>query len=168
MRKLATFILVLMASPLIAQEMPKPGPEHEMLKKQEGNWETVMKAGGMEFKGNATFKMELGGLWLASTMESELFGQKFSGKGIDGYNTNKKKYVSIWVDSMSTGPVTMEGTYDADKKTLTCVGKGPGQDGQDTTFKSVNVYPDNDTIEMTMYIGDTKEPMFTVTYKRKK
>jgi hypothetical protein len=28
--------------------------------------------------------------------------------------------------------------------------------------------PDDDTVNMTMYIGDGKDPAFTVTYKRKK
>ena len=27
-----------------AQEAPKPGPEHKMLKKREGTWDTTMKA----------------------------------------------------------------------------------------------------------------------------
>jgi hypothetical protein len=48
--------------PDLAQEMPKPGPEHEILKKKEGTWLTTMKAGDMESKGTVTFKMELSGL----------------------------------------------------------------------------------------------------------
>jgi hypothetical protein len=51
---------------------------------------------------------------------------------------------------------------------MTMVGKGPGQDGKVTTWRSVSSMPDNDTVRMSMYVGDGKEPMFTVTYKRKK
>jgi hypothetical protein len=164
----ATLAVVLAVPAARAQEAPKPGPEHELLKKHEGTWETTMKFGGMESKGTVTYKMELGGLWLVSSLESELFGQKFTGKGLDTYDPNKKKYVSIWVDSMSTGPVLMEGTYDKEKKALTMAGEGPGMDGKPTKYKSVSEMPDDDTTNFTMYIGDGKDPAFTIVYKRKK
>ena len=64
----AVALAVVVAAPAAqAQEPPKPGPEHEILKKQEGTWDTTMKAGGMEFKGKVRYKMELGGLWLVSS-----------------------------------------------------------------------------------------------------
>ena len=69
---------------------------------------------------------------------------------------------------MSTNPMVMEGTYDKEKKTLTMIGDGMGMDGKPAKWKSVSTMPDDDTIEMSMYVGDAKEPMFTVTYKRKK
>ena len=46
--------------------------------------------------------------------------------------------------------------------------EGPGMDGKPAKYKSVTKMPDPDTMEMTMYIGDGKDPMFSVTYKRKK
>jgi hypothetical protein len=151
-----------------AQEMPKPGPEHEILKKYVGTWELTMNAGGMESKGTVSYKMDLGGMWLSSSMECEMFGQKFIGKGMDSYDATKKKYVSVWVDSMSSSPVITEGTYDKAKKTLTMTGQGPGMDGSNTKYKSVTETPDDNTIKFTMYMGDGKEPAFTVSYKRKK
>jgi hypothetical protein len=151
-----------------AQESPKPGPEHEKLKKLEGAWETTMKFGGMEAKGTMTYKMDLGGLWLVGTLESELFGQKFTGKSLDTYDRARQKYIGLWVDSMSTAPVTTEGAYDASGKTLTMAGEGPGMDGKATKYKSVTEMPDADTVVMTMYIGGGTDPAFTITYKRKK
>ena len=169
MRMFVAFILVaILAVPAYTQDTPKPGPEHEMLKKKVGTWDTSMKFGDMESKGTVTFKMELGGMWLVGALESELFGQKFSGKSLDSYDSAKNKYVGIWVDSMSTAPVTMEGTYDKAKKELTMTGTGPGMDRKTTTYRSVTKMPDSDTATMTMYIGDTKEPTFAVTYTRKK
>jgi hypothetical protein len=150
------------------QDIPKPGPEHERLKRLEGTWETTMKAGGMENKGTVTYKMELGGQWLVSSLESDLGGQKFYGKGLDSYDAKKKKYVSYWFDSMSATPLTMEGNYDSAKKTLTMTGEGPGMDGKVTTWRSVSEMPDDDTINFSMYVGDGKDPMFTIVYKRKK
>ena len=168
MRKITLIVVAVLAMPVGAQEMPKPGPEHEMLKQLEGTWNTTMKFGGMESKGTVTYKMELGGLWLAGSMKSELFGQKFSGKSLDSYDPEKKKFVSIWVDSMSTAPVITEGTYDKEKKTMSMAGEGPGMGGKVTKYKSVIKFPDADTQEMTMYMGDVKEPAFTILYKRKK
>jgi hypothetical protein len=168
MRMVAVIMAAAMAVPAWSQEMPKPGPEHELLKSLEGTWDTTLKAGGQESKGTITYKMDLGGLWLVGSMESEMFGTKFSGKSLESYHPAKQKYVSVWVDSMSTAPVIMEGTYDKGKKTMTMVGEGPGMDGKPTKYKSVSTMPDKNTLEMTMWIGDGKEPTFTVTYKRKK
>ena len=168
MRMFAAVLAMTIGASVFAQEPTKPGAEHEWLKKMEGTWTATMKMAGAESKGVATYKMELGGLWLSSSMESELFGQKFSGRGFDGYDVQKKKYIGIWVDSMGTAPVLTEGTYDKDKKTLMMAGTGPGMDGAATKYKSTSEYPDADTINFTMYIGDTKEPSFTIVYKRKK
>jgi hypothetical protein len=158
----------LLATPALTQEPAKPGPEHEALKKKEGTWDTTMKAGGMESKGTFTCKMELGGLWLVGSLDSDLGGQRFYGKSLDTYDARTQKYVSYWFDSMSTTPMRMEGTYDAAQKTLTMVGEGPGMDGKPAKWKSVSVMPDNDNFQMSMYVGDAKDPMFTVTYKRRK
>ena len=145
---------------------PKPGPEHDQLKKLEGTWDATMKAPGMESKGTMTYKMDLGGLWLVSSFEGEFAGMKFSGKGLDTYDAAKKKYVGVWADSMSTTPMLMEGDYDKSKKALTMIGDGP--DGKPTKWKSVTEMPDNDNMTFHMYMGDGKEPMFTIVYKRRK
>ena len=163
----AVVAVVLLTSTVSAQP-PKPGPEHEVLKKLEGDWDLVMKVAGSESKGSVKYKMELGGLWLGAALECDLFGEKFQGKSLSTYDANKKKYVEIWVDSMSTQPMTLEGTYDKDKKTLTMAGEGPGMDGKPTKYKSVSTYTDDNTINFSMYMGDGKEPAFTLVYTRKK
>ena len=169
LRSLALFAAVaLLAIPSRAQEPAKPGPEHEMLKKWEGNWEVIMKMEGAETKGTSTYKMELGGLWLASSLDIELFGSKFTGKGLDTYDAKKKKFVSVWADSMSTSPMILEGTYDKETKKLTMSGMADGPDGKPQKHKTVTEWKDENTVVFEMYIGDGKDPMFTVTYKRKK
>jgi hypothetical protein len=167
MRVILSLVLLATASVAFAQEMPKPGPEHAWLKKRDGAWTATMDMGGQKSDHTCTFKMELGGFWLNSTMEGEMFGAKFTGKNLEGYDPATKKYSSLWVDSMSAGAVIMYGTYDADKKTQTMTGEGPGMDGKPAKYKSVTVYKDNDTMTMTMFIGGD-QPAFTVTYKRKK
>ncbi|QJW95831.1 DUF1579 domain-containing protein [Frigoriglobus tundricola] len=163
----AVAAVVLLTSAVPAQP-PKPGAEHEVLKKLEGDWDLVMKFGGAESKGSMKYKMELGGLWLAGSLESELFGEKFQGKSLSTYDAGKKKYIEVWADSMGTQPMLMEGTYDKDKKTLTLAGEGPGMDGKPRPYKSVSTYTDDNTINFSMYVGDGKEPAITVVYTRKK
>ncbi len=165
----AVAVVAVLVSPAArGQEGPKPGAEHEILKKMEGNWDLVMKFGGNESKGTVTYKMELGGLWLAGSLESELFGAKFQGKSLDTYDAGKKKYIGVWADSMGTQPMILEGTYDKEKKTLTMSGDGPGMDGKPTRYRSVSVFTDANTTNFRMYVGDGKDPAFTIVYKRKK
>ena len=110
MRTLSVLAVLVMVCAAEAQQPVKPGPEHALIKKREGNWTTTMKAGGMDYQGNVTFKMELGDLWLVGSLEIDLGGMKFSGKSLDTYDAAKKKYVGYWFDSMGTTPMTMEGT----------------------------------------------------------
>ena len=165
---ISVIVIAALTAPTVHAQGPKPGPEHEILQKMVGNWDLTMKIGGMESKGKVTYKMILGGMWLESSLEGEIFGQKFHGKGLDSYDAGKKKYVGTWFDSMSASPMVMEGTYDKAKKTLTLEGEGPGMDGKPTKHKSVSVMPDDDTINFSMYMGDGKEPGFTIVYKRVK
>jgi hypothetical protein len=160
--------VVVVAPSTRAQEPVKPGPEHAELKKLEGVWDTTMKMGGMESKGTATYKMDLGGLWLLSQFEGSIGGQKFSGRGADSYDPAKKKFVGLWIDSMSASIMTMEGTHDPKTKTMTMFGDGPDMTGKTVKHKTVSHMPDDNTINFGMYVGDAKEPIFTILYKRRK
>jgi hypothetical protein len=166
----AMVVSLVFVSAALAQA-PQPGAEHEKLKRLEGTWDAVVKMGEGESKGVAVYKMELGGLWLASEFQGEFEGQKFSGRGFDGYDPVKKKFVSVWIDSMSSSPMVTEGTYDKDGKVLTMTGEGPGPDGKPAKYKMTTEHKDKDTLFWTMYGPgpDGKEgPMFTITYKRRK
>lgn len=145
-----------------------PGPELDVLKKLVGTWDTVMKIEGAESKGTCVYKMDVGGLWLASQFEGDFGGVKFSGRGYDSYDPAKKKYVGVWLDSMMPHAMVMEGTYDAAKKTMTMVGSAPGPDGKAAKMTAVSTMPDADTIDFKMYMNDGKEPGFSILYKRKK
>jgi hypothetical protein len=172
MRTFAILTAVVCAAPVFAQmpELPKPGPEHEMLKKREGTWTAVMKTGPGEYKGTAVFKMELGGLWLASTLDVDLGsdGGKFTGKGLDTYDPKTKAFYGVWADNMITKPLMFTGSYDAKTKVLTLTTDAPGPDGKPAKWKALDTQVDDDTIDFKMFLNDGKEPMFTLTYKRKK
>lgn len=115
--------------------------------------------------------MELGGLWLVSDFSADFGDSKFSGKGLDGYDAAKKKYVNIWVDSDSSSPMMREGTFDKAGKVLTQTGEGTGSDGKPTKFKMTTEYKDKDTHVWTMWTPgpDGKEvAAMTITYTRRK
>lgn len=163
-------ILAPASSSSFAQAPPKPGPEFDVFKGMEGTWEATVKMGDQQSKGTMVFKMDLGRLWLVSHFQGEFMGQKFEGRGMDSYDQAKKKYVSVWADSMVTAPMLMEGSYNPATKTMTMEGTGPGQDGKPAKTSMATEYKDKDTLVSTMSMAgpDGKlAPMMTITYKRK-
>ena len=161
--------MLLSFSSAFAQEPTKPTEEHQGLAKMEGDWDAVMKSEYGESKGTATYKMQDGGLWLAS--EFKMNDDSFSGHGIDGYDVAKKKFIGIWTDSVSTTPMIMEGTWDDAEKMMTMTGKGPGPDGKPATFKSIGKHPDDDHMTFELFVTSPAGPetkMLSIEYTRKK
>jgi Protein of unknown function (DUF1579) len=105
--------------------IPKPGPEQKVLDPLVGTftakikfWMDPTKAPG-ESEGTTTRTWIMDGRFLQEDVEWIDGGMPFKGMGVTGYDPLKKKYVSIWVDSMSTSISVLEGTFDAKTKTLT-------------------------------------------------
>ncbi len=155
---------------------PKPGPEQAILKRDEGVWDArvEMHMGPPGAPPEVTTGVEtntlVGGLWLISDFKGTMGEQPFHGHGTFGYDTSKKKYVGIWVDSMSTTLAHSEGNYDAATNTLTMMGEGVGEDGKPMKFREVVKWTDPNTKSFTMYMPgpDGKEvPGMTISYKRK-
>src|SRR5262245_8635315 len=116
LRALLTGVALLILLPWApAQEPPKPGREHDHLTRLVGNWDGETEVG----KGTMIYKMGLGGLWLIGDFDGEFAGMKFQGKSLDTFDPATKKYQSVWVDSFSTSPRTMEGNLDKDEKVMT-------------------------------------------------
>ena len=162
----------LSASISLAQEFPKPGPEHKRLAEElVGNWDAVMDMAGQKSKCTASYKSICHGMWLASEFEGELGGAKFHGHGLDGYDLHKKKYIGIWVDSWSSSPLRMEGDYDPKTKRLVMTGDSVSMDGKPEKFKAITETKDKDhfTFKMHMVQADgTEQLSFTIEYTRKK
>ena len=113
----------------------------------------------------------LGGMWLLTDFKSEFMGQPFEGHGSAGWDAGKKKYVGVWVDTMSAGLALSEATYDAKTKSMTGWMEGPDMTGKITKSKEVTEWKDADTRVFTMYMTgpDGKEaPNLRITYKRRK
>ncbi|HEX7899820.1 MAG TPA: DUF1579 domain-containing protein [Planctomycetota bacterium] len=104
---------------ILAQDMTaKPVQEHALLKKFEGEWDSVAKfmmEPGKEpvpAKGKESCKLIMGGLFLVTSVDSEMFGGKFFGHGVLGYDIQKKKYTGSWVDSLNTAIYRVEGALE--------------------------------------------------------
>lgn len=175
----SAFVFQLGALAVLAQEgppMPKPGPEHEMLKKDVGVWdatvESFMAPGAPTISAGTETNTFIGGFWLVSHFKSEMMGQPFEGLGTTGYDPAKKKYVGTWVDSWTPGLSTVEATYDDGAKTLTGWMAGPGPDGAASKLRETTVWKSPDLRVFTLYGPkgpDGKEPtMLKITYKRRK
>jgi hypothetical protein len=155
--------------------MPKPGPEHEVLKNDVGTWDATVEMMGPGAPPSISQGVEtntmVGGLWLVTDFKSEMMNQPFQGHGVSGYDPTKQKYVGTWVDSMSTGLTLGESTYDPKTKTMTGVMEGPDMSGKMMKMKEVTEWRDPDTRVFTMYMTGTDgkdAPAMRITYKRRK
>ncbi len=170
---IASFALAFcsLVSALRAQDFPKPGPEHEPLKKLVGTWDAVLEMQGQKSPGVMTFKLICGGMWLESDYQGELAGQKFSGRGLDCYDQAKKKYVSIWVDSIESTPLVSYGDLDPKTHTLTVVGEATEPNGKQQKYKSVSHLKDDQHMTFTLSVvaaDGSDTPVLTIDYTRRK
>lgn len=171
MRLLVVAVALGIAVPFVrAQQPPKPGPEHEKFKEMVGEWEATVKMAGAESKATVTYKLDFDGFYLIEQFEGEFGGMKFKGRGQTGYCPLRKKYITIWIDSMSPSPLVLSGNFDKDGKTLTEEGEGPNMEGKMSKYKNVGTMTDKDTMEFKMYeVKDGKDvEMMSIVYKRKK
>jgi hypothetical protein len=170
------FGLSLVVGSAVAQEMPKPGPEHEVLKLDVGTWDAVVEM--LEpgkpptvSKGTETVTVMTGGLWTMTDFKSTIMNAPFQGHGQNGFDPSKKKYVSSWVDSMTTSITLGEYTYDAKTKTMKGFMEGPDMTGKMMKMSQTTEWKDADTrvFSMSMPGPDGKDvPTMRITYKRRK
>lgn len=161
-----------------AQPMPstQPGPEHEVLKQDVGTWDATVEIFGpgqppVVHQGVETNAL-MAGLWLVTDYKSiNPAGPPFEGRGMYGYDPKKKKYVSSWVDSMSTSLAMAESSYDAKTKTMSGSSEEPDPSGKTVKMRWTTEYKDGDTRVSTNYMTgpDGKEtPTMRISYKRRK
>jgi hypothetical protein len=164
--------------------LPKPGPEHALFKDVAGTWdakvETFMAPGAPPSvsTGTETSRVGCGGLCLISDFKGSLVmgppptpATPFEGHGTETYDQGKKKYVSSWTDSMSTGLSVAESTYDAATKTMKGTMVGPDLSGKVEKMKATTTMKDPNTRVFELYnlAPDSKETLsMRITYTRKK
>ena len=178
--RFALGLVVLSAAPLAAQQappMPKPGPEHEVLKMDVGTWDAVVEfvpapgAPPTTSKGIEVNKLGCGGLCLISDFTGEAMGNPFQGHGVLTWDAGKKKYVGSWTDSMSMGLAMTEATYDAATKKWSGWMEGPDMTGKVMKVRNVVDVKDANNRVMTAFATgpDGKEmQVMKITYTKRK
>lgn len=165
------------AAPQAMPPMPKPGPEHDILKNDVGTWDANVEmwmapgAPPAVSKGEETNTMGLGGFWLITDFKGDFMGTPFQGHGTAGYDPIKKKYVSTWIDCMGPSLNVGESTYDAATKTMTGYSDGMDMSGKPSKSKMVNEWKADGSRVFSMYNtgSDGKETLgMRITYTKKK
>jgi hypothetical protein len=120
-------------------------PEHEVLESLVGTWDCTTEftmGPGEPTRGEGTNNaaLVLGGRWVTQHfVMPDFMGSTYEGMGAFGFDKAKGKYVSVWLDSMSTGMSTMEGTWDEDSSTMTWTGTAVYPGGPDGAVMEVPV-----------------------------
>lgn len=138
-----------------------PGAEHKVLDAKVGKWTDKvtcwMKPGEppMEMTATSEARWILGGRYLQGTVKGDFMGDPFEGLATYAFDNMKKKYVSSWIDNMSTAIMTSDGTYDAATKTFTFTGEAPCMlSGKYMPVKSTEKMVDANTCVMEMWATD--------------
>jgi hypothetical protein len=154
--------------------VPQPGPEHEVLKRDVGVWDATLEMmpgpgmPSMTMTGTETSTL-VGGRWLVTEFQSDMMGQPFEGRAIAGWDPEKKVYVAVWADTMSTELSHSESTYDPETNTLTGWMEMRDPMGGKSKAKTVEEWPDEDSRVVRIYpIAEAPEPFMTITYTKRK
>ena len=143
-----------------------PGKNHEFLKKYVGDWDIEVKnwaAPGAEpltSKASEKFRLIFDGRFLEGQFQGMMMGQGFQGRQIVGYDLYQNKYVSFWIDSMSTAFFLTSGMLNAAGNAMTETGTWPNAiTGGTQKVRFVTTFlPDGRyTFEMFMPAPDGKE-----------
>jgi hypothetical protein len=157
----------------------EPGAEHKKLAAMAGEWDAKSKAWQPDGKecgdGTGVVKAEpiLGGRYIRMAFTGEMNGpggkSPFHGVGTLGYDNMKKKYVSVWMDDMSTGPMIMEGTAEGD--VITGTGEYPNaMNGKMEPVKDVTTFIDGSHYKYELHMTGPDGKMYKcmeVVYTKK-
>jgi hypothetical protein len=154
----------------------EPGEFHKKLEPLIGEW--TFKAAftmapdqpAMEMNGTGTRKWIMDGRFMQDDANGS--GMPFKGLGISGYDNALKKYVSVWVDSMTTSIGYSIGEVDSSGKVFTYHREEYNpMFGQRVKARDVIKVIDKDNHEMEFYTtppGGKEMRSGTIKYTRKK
>jgi hypothetical protein len=161
----------------VYKKLATPGVPHQQLAKWVGSWTTRTRAWmgsdepPTESTGACEQRMLFDGRYLQQEYTGEMMGDTFTGINLIGYDNHTKKYVSTWIDSMSTGIYCFEGMASADGKNIVqeCSYDDPVKGP--VVWRSVTRVVDDNTLVYEMYITpregrEEKAMEMTVSRKR--
>jgi hypothetical protein len=153
------------------KKLAQPGEEHARLRPLVGEWNVRGKFTGFDGKvtesdSTASISMVLGGRFLRQEAVGSFEGQAFVGRGLIGFDNATRKWVSSWIDSMSTGIMTGEGVETVKGKRWEFKSTFNGPTGPMTMRDVLQVVNANE-LEYQGFMGDSKTPMMTLRYRRR-
>jgi hypothetical protein len=167
-------------------ELGKPGENHKLLADLAGNWSYTLKmymdpttGKPSESKGTAVRKAVMDGRYFIADVtgkfqmpgkDGKMTDMNFKGMAVEGYDNVKKKFVSSWIDNMSTMIMNSEGSYAAATKTFTYNADCEMMPGMKMKIREVVKVVDKDHHTFEWYedkgTGETKT--MEINYTRKK
>ena len=160
----------------VYRKLGTPGAPHKLLASMAGGWSAKIKSWmgpdtpPMEWMGSCEQKMLLGGRFLQQEFAGEMPVGSYHGIGFTGYDNHTLKYVSTWMDSMSTGIMVFEGTAGADGKTITQTARFDDPVQGPMQWRSVTRIVDGKNFVFEIYStgkSGKEEKMMEITYTRK-
>jgi hypothetical protein len=142
-----------------------PGPEHKVLEPLIGTWRAEVKMwmdpnqSPQVSHGTLKRKSILDGRFVQEDYQGKMMDKPFHGIGTIGYDRAKQKYVTTFIDTMSTAIQMAKGDYDQSARTWTftnedtCPITGKHVKMRDT-LRIVN--PNEEIMEMYRQLGDEK------------
>ena len=160
-------------------EAGTPGEPHKMLAKSNGTWAADMTmwngidGQASKMSGTQVTSSILDGHYQQSKFSGKFMGMPFEGISTVAYDNTTKQYVSTWIENMSTGIMTMTGTYDNATNSINMTGKQKNPaNGIECTMREVYKIVDDNNHVMEMYGPDAKTgkeyKMMEIKYTRKK
>lgn len=161
------------------QESVKLGKPHTFFKDYVGEWNTTTRlwmagpdAAPTEEAGTAKFELLMGGRYLKQTWSGTMMGMPVEGIGYNGFDNNRKLFVSIWMDTMSTGFLKITGNLSKDGRMLTQVGEMDevmtGEIGKPVKWVTTWIGEDHFTFRGVEILYGEDMTVFEIEYKRKK
>ena len=166
-------------------ELAKLNENHKLLASTAGSWTYTVKmwmdptGKPTESTGTAVRKAIMDGRYVTGEYkgkfnmpgpDGKMADVDLTGMTMDGYDNAKKKFVSGWVDSMGTGIMLSEGTYDAATKTFTYLGDYEMMPGMKTKIREVMKLTDDTHMAMEYYEdrGQGESKTMEINYTKKK
>lgn len=153
----------------------KPGEHHRKLDALIGTWATKSTfycdpKGPQETTGVAVNTWTLGGRFVEQRFFGAMPGTNlpFEGIGMTGFDNVTGKFIGSWIDTMSTGLMTLQGGVEG--RTLTLRGEFAAPGGAVMKFRMVHEFTSQDRHLCTMFMamGDQPETKsMEIVYTRK-
>jgi hypothetical protein len=168
-------------------ELAKLNDNHKLLASLDGIWTYTVKmwmngdpsSKPDVSKGMATRRSIMGGRYVVMDVkgkmdmpgqDGKMMTAQFQGRGTEGYDNVKKKFVSTWVDNMGTGIMMAEGTYDDASKSFTYTGEYEPMPGMKQKMREVVKMDDKDHMTLEWYEtrGSQEVKTMEIDYTRRK